>query len=134
MASWLALHCPELPLEIFEVRSSSPCISELGHYDPGMGPVEGFTGALKKARQLRKLMVHGGYSEKCFELKDAGPLSCLTQLTSLSFRVDPTCHIHVVSQLSPLSGLQDVVVKGVPTEEGQAAREALRSSLPHLFG
>jgi hypothetical protein len=85
--------------------------------------------ALEGARQLRKLNF-----EDYYLFSSAGHFPHLTQLTSLSFwiKTSESEGPSALSQISALSGLQEVVVRGVQADQRRSVAEVLCNALPEL--
>jgi hypothetical protein len=135
-ASALLQHGAALPMTTLHVRCDVPNPRLEGQYKDKaayVARVQILSDALQSARHLRKLVLEDG-----FFFGSARQFPHLTQITCLSFwmvkpfwRSSSLCPADL-SQLSALSGLQEVVVRGVHGDEQSAVREVIHKALPQL--
>jgi len=125
--NWCTRHGPELSLATLELTCSSPSFGQAA-LDPH--PNHLIATALRRIKTLQNLVLEGS----ALTVRNPGDLSGLSQLTSLSIRLEqPTFSSAVLGELGRLSGLQELKVKGVRGERlREEAAGVLQASLPSL--
>jgi hypothetical protein len=128
-ASALLQHGAALPMTTLQLKFNIPSGLQLLDQPVSAARLRILSDALQGARQLRKLVF-----EDYYLFSSAGHFPHLTLLTSLSFwtRIPECAGPSALSQVSALSGLQEVVVRGLDGDQQGAVRDVLTNVLSEL--